>query len=163
MYCPRCGAQNKAEQKYCRQCGLPLTIVRLALEGQADKAIEKYKKGRDSISGGVITLSLCSIGALINILLTPNPWNLYLATLNLVLGLLIAIPMVITGYKRLSQADRLVRMKDQSQRMIDEQSQQIDGSLSAASVTDPLLSRPLTPRSVTEQTTLNLTIPKGEH
>src|ERR1041384_5229288 len=120
MYCPRCGAQNKAEQKYCRQCGLPLTIVRLALEGQADKAIEKYKKGRDSISGGVITLSLCSIGALINILLTPNPWNLYLATLNLVLGLLIAIPMVITGYKRLSQADRLVRMKDQSQRMIDE-------------------------------------------
>jgi hypothetical protein len=163
MYCPKCSAQNQAEQKYCRQCGLPLTTVQLVLEGHADEAIAKYKKGRGSISGGVIILSLASIGALINILLVPGPWNGYLATLNLVLGLLIALPMVIAGYTRLSQADRLVSGKDQSRRMIDQQSQQIDASLSAASGADPLLSRPLTPGSVTEQTTLNLKIPEGEH
>jgi hypothetical protein len=162
MYCPKCSAQNNGEQKYCRRCGLPLTTVQLALEGRADEVIAKYKKGRGSISSSVVILSLTVIGALINIILVPGPWNLYLATLNLVLGLLTALPMIIFGYTRLWQADRLLSSKEQSPRMIDEQSRQIDGSLSAAAITDSLLSRPLTPHSVTERTTLNLGIPKGD-
>ena len=162
MYCPQCSAQNQGEPKYCRRCGLPLTTVQLALEGRADEVIAKYKKGRGSISGSVAALCISSIGALINIILVPGPWNVYLALLNLVMGLLIALPMIITGYTRLRQADRLVSTKEQNRQMIDEPSQQIDGSLSAGAVTDPLLSRPVTPSSVTEQTTLNLKIPNGE-
>ena len=162
MYCPKCSAQNEGEPKYCRRCGLPLTTVQLALEGRADELIAKYKKGRGAISGGVIAPSLACIGALINIFSIPGPWSFYLATLNLVLGILIALPMIIIGYRRLWQADRLLSAKEPSRPMIEEQSEQIDGSLPAAPVTDPLLSRPLPPSSVTEQTTLNLRLPKRE-
>lgn len=37
MFCPHCGSENKLE-KYCRQCGLSLTAVRLALDGRIDEA-----------------------------------------------------------------------------------------------------------------------------
>jgi hypothetical protein len=39
MYCPQCGSENDPDKKYCRSCGLPLSAVRLALEGRVDAAI----------------------------------------------------------------------------------------------------------------------------
>jgi hypothetical protein len=34
MYCPSCGAQNKEEVKFCRVCGVNLSMVPQALTGQ---------------------------------------------------------------------------------------------------------------------------------
>jgi hypothetical protein len=163
MYCPKCSAQNEAEQQYCRRCGLSLAIVQLALEGRADAAIAQYKKGRSTLSKSVITLSIFAFAALVNPLLVTNPWASYLMLINLVLGLVIALPMAVTGYVRLSRAERLLSTKDQSRRMIEDQSQQSGPTLSPAPVTDPLRSMPLAPNSVTEHTTLKLKSPEREH
>ena len=102
MYCPKCSAQNETEQKYCRQCGLPFTVLNLALEGRVDEAVENYKKSGGSLSFSTIILALCLLGALINLLLIPGPWNVYAVVANSIVGLVIALPMIIAGHVRLS-------------------------------------------------------------
>ncbi|MFN2510584.1 MAG: zinc ribbon domain-containing protein [Pyrinomonadaceae bacterium] len=163
MYCPKCSAQNENEQKYCRRCGLPLSILNLAIEGRVDEAVPQYKKGGDSLSGSTITLGLCLIGALINLLLVPAPWNVYAVVANSIIGLVIALPMIITGHVRLSRAKRLLSLEDPILRSIKAESHRTATLLPPAAVTDPLLSPGPIPSSVTEQTTLNLKSPERKH
>ena len=163
MFCPKCSAQNETEQKYCRQCGLPLTIVNLALEGRVDEALAQYKKGGGALSGGTITLGLCLIGALINLILIPGPWNGYAVLANSIIGLVIALPMIITGHVRLSRAKRLLSSEDHTHLLIKAESHRTAELLPPASVTDSLLSPMPIPGSVTEQTTLNLKSPERKH
>lgn len=163
MYCPKCSAQNEAEQKYCRRCGLPLTVVNLALEGRVDEALAQYKKGGGSLSGGTITLGLCLIGALINLILIPGPWNGYAVLANSIIGLVIALPMIITGHVRLSRAKRLLSSENPTHHLMKAESHQPATLLPPAAVTDPLLSPVPIPSSVTEHTTLNLKSPEREH
>ncbi|HSE32418.1 MAG TPA: zinc ribbon domain-containing protein [Pyrinomonadaceae bacterium] len=40
MFCPECGSDNDADKKYCSNCGQPLSVVRLALDGRVDAAIK---------------------------------------------------------------------------------------------------------------------------
>lgn len=163
MYCPKCSAQNETEQKYCRRCGLPLTIARLALEGRVDEALAQYKKGGDSLSFSTILLAICLFGALINLFLIPGPWNGYAVVANSILGLVIALPLIITGLVRLSRAKRLLSSEDQTPRLKKAESHQTAALLPPATVTDPVLSRASIPSSVTEQTTLNLKTPEQKH
>jgi hypothetical protein len=103
------------------------------------------------------------LGALVNILLSPIPWNLYLAIGNLVLGLIVAVPMLISGYLNLSRADRALNPEDQSSRSLQTgQQSSKPAALPPALPTDSLLSGSLAPGSVTEQTTLNLRRPDRE-
>jgi len=163
MYCPKCSAQNETEQKYCRQCGLPFTFLKLALEGRVDEAVANYKKGGNSLSWSTIILALCLFGALINLFLIPGPWNGYAVVANSIVGLVIAFPMIITGLVRLSRAKRLLSSEDQAHRLIKAESHQTATLLPPAAVTDPLLSRVPIPGSVTEQTTLHLKSPERKH
>ena len=162
MYCPKCSAQNETEQKYCRLCGQPLAVLQLALEGKVDEAVAKYQKGGDSLSGSTIALGLCLFGALINLLLIPSPWNVYAVVANSIVGLVIALPMIISGHVHLSRAKRLLSSEDQAHRLLKAESQTAT-LLPSATVTDPLLSRLPIPGSVTEQTTRNLESPETKH
>jgi hypothetical protein len=163
MYCPKCGAQNETEQKYCRLCGQPLAVLQLALEGRVDEAVAKYQKGGYSLSGSTIALGLCLFGALINLLLIPSPWNVYAVVANSIVGLVIALPMIISGHVRISRANRLLSSEDQAHRVLKAESHQTETLLPPATVTDPLLSRVPIPGSVTEQTTRNLESPERKH
>ena len=145
MYCPKCNAQNETEQKYC-------------LEGRVDEAMAQYKKGGDSLSGSTITLGLCLIGALINLLLVPAPWNVYAVVANSIIGLVIALPMIIAGHVRLSRAKRLLSSEDPSHHLVNAKSYRTATLLPPA--TDPLLSPVPIPSPVTEHTTLNLKSPE---
>jgi hypothetical protein len=40
MFCPQCGSENNLEKGYCSRCGLPLTAVRLALDGRIQQAVQ---------------------------------------------------------------------------------------------------------------------------
>ncbi len=60
MYCPKCGAQNAEDVKYCRVCGVNLSLVPKALSGELPQddlpfherrklrrqAYEEYRKQR---------------------------------------------------------------------------------------------------------------------
>ena len=60
MYCPNCGKQNSAEQKFCRSCGLSLEKVVASLAEQLsasdfDKNLQERKRKVDrwlNITGG---------------------------------------------------------------------------------------------------------------
>ena len=161
MYCPKCSAQNETEQKYCRHCGLPLTIVQLGLEGRVDEALAMYKKGGDSLSGGTIALVLCLVTAIINMFLIPGPWNGYVVVANSIVGLLIALPMIIAGHVRLARARRVLGSDDDhAHQLVKGESPATAALFPPAALTDPLPSRSAVPGLVTEQTTLNLKSPE---
>src|SRR5687767_8843399 len=156
MYCPKCSAQNEPEQKYCPHCGLTLAPVRLALDGRAEEAIAKFQRGKKSIYGSAMTLGIWSGCALINTLLIPSPWNVYVAGVNVALGLLIAVPMGVTGYARLSRAERVLDRKGNRGNALEDQSRHSQLPVPKASTTNPLFSSAPAPGSVTEHTTRNL-------
>lgn len=102
MYCPRCSAENRNEQKYCRGCGLALPGVRMALEGRLTPGIDLLKKDYDYLAGGVVTLAIFVFIALISFFFdSSRNWSIFI---NLLLGLLIAGPIIYRGLKRVEAA-----------------------------------------------------------
>ena len=155
MYCPRCNIQNKSEEKYCRQCGLPLGSVRLALEGRAEEATSQYKKGGGSLSAGAIILTVCVLIALLNFFLSSEPRN-YGVLINLLIGLLVALPMIVAGLVRVSRAERLLKDKGLAISLVGKQTDE-PALLSPADHQNDLPVESLSsPNSVTEQGTLKL-------
>jgi hypothetical protein len=158
MFCPRCSAQNKPDQKFCRHCGLSLPGVRLALEGKIDEASATIEKDFNKLASGVFTLAIFAL-----IALASSFFSGFNAAINLILGLLIAGPMIYIGLKRLERSIKLIDPKEQNQKRISEpadqaspnQAEQANAALTPVPDTDPLLSTPA-PGSVAEHTTLNL-------
>jgi hypothetical protein len=154
MFCPRCGAQNKIESRYCRECGLPLTSVRLTLEGRVDEAAARLEKVEGSLTDGAATLGIFVFIALINFFFDSS--KNWLVFINLILGLLIAGPMIYKGAKRLEWTRKLMDGKEQL-RPLDAEPP-LHSAVFSPSIpdTDPLQAKPLISGSVTEHTTLNL-------
>ena len=70
MYCPNCGNQNSAEQKFCRSCGLGLQKVAQTLSEQLpnklDLSLQQKKERFEKL--GVAALSVFGVGVAIPIL-----------------------------------------------------------------------------------------------
>src|SRR5688572_19799160 len=70
MYCPNCGNQNSADQKFCRSCGLGLQKVAQTLSEQLptklDVSLQQKKERFERL--GVAALSIFGVGVLIPIL-----------------------------------------------------------------------------------------------
>ncbi len=159
MFCPRCGAENNLEQKYCRRCGLQLAAARIALQGSIDEALTRHKKAEDLLSGGSITLVIFILVALANVLLNTGPWN-YGVIINLLLGLVITVPLIATGLVRLRRARRALEPKDGQSQLASDQSPGAGAFTPSAHTTDRLLSPAAAPHSIAEQTTLHLKSPE---
>ena len=67
MYCPNCGNQNSAEQKFCRSCGLGLQKVTQTLSEQLptrhDVSLQQKKERYEKL--GVAALSIFGVGVAI--------------------------------------------------------------------------------------------------
>lgn len=70
MYCPNCGKQNSADQKFCRSCGLGLQKVAKTLSEQVptklDLSLQQKKERFEKL--GVIALSIFGAGVAIPVL-----------------------------------------------------------------------------------------------
>lgn len=158
MFCPKCGAQNKIEQKFCRNCGQSLPAVRMALEGRIDEAVARLEKDFDKLSSGAVTLVIFTI-----IALAISFFSFDSTTINLIIGLLIAGPMIYKGIRRLKSSIALLDQKELAQVKKDsspaptklEQGDYSNAALPSAPDTDPIL-QPPTPVSITEETTHKL-------
>lgn len=155
MFCPLCSTHNESQQGYCRQCGLSLGGVRLAVSGRAEEALSRYKKGGGALSGGTIVLIVCVLIALMNFFLSSGPRN-YGVLINLLIGLLVALPLIISGMVRVSRAGGLLKDEDLAIR-------QMRGQTDEPAPLPPGTGRIVPPAgsssagdSVTEQTTLRL-------
>ena len=67
MYCPNCGKQNSADQKFCRSCGLGLQKVAQTLSEQLptklDRSLQQKKERFEKL--GVAALSVFGAGVAI--------------------------------------------------------------------------------------------------
>ena len=117
MFCPRCAAENELRQGYCRQCGLGLADVALALNGAATESIAKLKSGSHLMNGGIgVLTSFMLVAVMITIISITqgHPVLVAIAMLNAVLGALIGLPLVIVGKMRVTQASRLLSGEESS-------------------------------------------------
>ena len=158
MYCPQCGDHNETQQGFCRQCGLSLVSVRLAVQGRVDEVMTKFGKAEDLVAGGLLTFSIFFIGAIISLVLGGTaPF-----AISLVIGLLICLPIVITGLVRVDRLRRLLDPKNMSSDRLLKDAGPPVGELAAVRSTDPLADNLPVPNSITENTTLNLKTPGGD-
>lgn len=153
MFCPRCATENKPEQRYCRQCGLTLPSVKLALEGHVDEAIEKLKKSKTALEWGFIILIIGLLNAGINVLL--HAWQS--AIFSGVIGLLAGKVLILIALLRIWRADKLLNLTGKK---IEPAAlagpEPAEAALPPAPITEELKRAPSRPASVVEQTTLKL-------
>ncbi len=107
MFCPRCSAQNKLEQKFCRNCGLSLPSVRLALEGKVDEAAADLKRSYEQLGPGIWMIWFFMLAALINAFLWD--WGV---VVNLVLGFLITLRWFLRGFKQFENVMKRLEGKE---------------------------------------------------
>lgn len=154
MFCPRCSTENGSEESYCRKCGLALTDVRLALQGNATESLAKLKSGSHIMNGGIATIAIFMLVAfLISLIGTTqgHPFLLAVAMINALFGAIVGLPLVLVGTVRVSQASRLLS-GEKPTRAID--SQRKRESLNAGDEFEGNRLPP--PGSVTDRTTLDL-------
>jgi hypothetical protein len=155
MFCPRCATENRKEQRYCRQCGLTLTSIRLALDGQVDEAIQKYKKSESTLDWGFIILLIGGLNAGINAFLHAWPVVIFSG----VMGFVVGITLILIGLSRMGYAGKILNppeKKIEPDAHALNHSEYAATSLPPAPVTEELKETPAPPASVVENTTIKL-------
>lgn len=153
MFCPRCATENQKEQRYCRQCGLTLPSVKLALEGHVDEAIEKLKKSKTALEWGFIILIIGLLNAGINLLL--HAWQS--AIFSGVIGLLVGKVLILIALLRIWRADKLLNLTEKKdEQKVLAQPERDESALPPAPITEELRRTPAPAPSVVENTTIKL-------
>lgn len=152
MFCPQCGTENEAEQSFCRKCGLPLSAVRLAVDGSVAKALAKVKQSDKALRNGTfvsalllaITLYAAVRSGPFEIVIDPLVLRISNWMVGLFVTLVLGLPIVIVGLIRLRHARRLLEApQEKPTSLLNE-----DGNTTALP--------PATTISVTEETTMKL-------
>ena len=128
----------------------------IALKGKLQDATINVKKGSDLVAIGLIIIGICKLNILLNLFVSSDRWGILF---NVMLALLVAVPLIVIGVKRLTRAEKILVPKDEiDQSAIDasiDTSSELVNQLPAAD-TDRSISIP----SVTEHTTLELKGPE---
>ena len=93
MYCPTCSTHSSDGAKFCKSCGMNLTVVTQALNGGVvvsdpirDREFKRARKQvSDGIQGSAVGAALLIAAALPYFLIPRTPW-VYTASLLLALG-----------------------------------------------------------------------------
>ena len=93
MYCPSCSTQSSDGAKFCKTCGMNLSVITQALNGGVvvsdpfrDREFKRARKQiSDGIHGSAIGAALLVAAALSYFLIPKNPW-IYTVSLLLALG-----------------------------------------------------------------------------
>jgi Predicted membrane protein len=151
MFCPKCGANNLDEQRYCRGCGHGLASHRLAMEGKVEDAGTHIKSGSLLVSIGLIVVGIVKLNLILNLIFSPSKFGVIF---NLLLLLIVAVPLIVAGIFRLGRAKRALSSPPEAS---DEAVAASEAAqLAAAPTTDHLIDMPL----VTEHTTFELKEPE---
>lgn len=153
MFCPLCGSENNSEKNYCRQCGLPLSAVRLAVDGRVDEAI-KTVEGDQKLTGYRFRIGIASFLILVAIATIFTGGRIGFS--NIQSAALILIMMMIFFVLLSRKSHRVARLLD------------AEDQSAAANVTSSFTGRNqlreggpsgpniVAPDSITEQSTLEL-------
>jgi hypothetical protein len=156
MFCPRCGTENTSQQSYCRHCGLSLLGARLSLEGRADDALTKIKKGMNALSGALIAVAIF-IPIVVVALLSMGKLNILNFALCMAIVFAVTLPFVLNSLVRFWRAERLFKLSAKSLNPLASGAKDTN-ALPAPGPIDGQISIPKAPVhiSATEGTTLTL-------
>jgi len=165
MYCPNCGTQASADQKFCRSCGLNLQAISQMLTGQRPAAepsialveiVERFQSHRQKmLRWGFITLWIgITVAAFLGIVggsLTSINWDLgqLIASLAGLGGLILLVGIGLMIYSRFLPRVPAYRPSPQPTALPQAESRM---GLPPKRYTEPV-------PSVTEQTTVKLEAP----
>jgi hypothetical protein len=161
MFCPKCGIQNKDEQKFCRGCGQSLTSLQVALNLKLEETATKLTKDMDKLASGAVTMA---IFLMIAFLVHTFGGDRITVTLNLFLGLLIGGSLTYAGIKRLKRSIKSLDPKEQAKPLAKadpagfELPDLASVAMPAVPDTDPLVVEPAS-LAITEHTTHHLNRP----
>jgi uncharacterized membrane protein YvbJ len=114
MFCPQCGSENNLEKGYCRQCGLSLTAVRLALDGRVQEAI-KISDGDRKLWRYRLRVGIASLFILIAIATIVTGGKIGFSNIQSAAFVLIIIMILFIHVSRKShRIARLLGAEDQS-------------------------------------------------
>ena len=110
MFCPNCGKENQADQKFCRSCGLKLDavlqVVAELLPSEECAALQKRKRIIEklgiaslSIAGLIGLMSLIFAAALYKLVLFGPEFMFWASAIALMVFLMVAA--VLIGYSKL--------------------------------------------------------------
>jgi hypothetical protein len=120
----------------------------IALKGKLQDATINVKKGSDLVAIGLIIIGICKLNILLNLFVNSDRWGILF---NVMLALMIGVPLIVIGVKRLTRAEKILTPKDEPDQSAIDTSSELLKQLPAAD-TDRSISIP----SVTEHTTLEL-------
>ena len=127
MFCPNCGKENQADQKFCRSCGLKLDavlqVVAELLPSEESAALQKRKRILEklgfvslSIAGLIGLMSLIFAAALYKLVLFGPEFMFWVSAIALFVFLMAAA--VLIGYSKLfmrvEKADPQLAAPDES-------------------------------------------------
>src|ERR1041385_3909845 len=104
MYCPTCATLSSEGVKFCKSCGMNLSVVTQALNGGVvvsdplrDREFKRARKQiSDGINGSAIGAGLLVAAALAFFLVPPSPW-IYTASLLIALAGIVKLFRSIAG------------------------------------------------------------------
>ena len=155
MFCPKCGAYDELQQKFCRQCGQTLANIQIALHSQVDESVKYLEDAKKWLNGGSITLLVFTLVAftfMIAGFAKVNPILTNIAIINALFGLFIGLPLIFFGKHQLNQALRKLSPTVPTTNQF--QPTKHDASTALLMNASPFQTEP--EASVTEQTTRNL-------
>jgi len=109
MFCPQCGSENNLEKNYCRQCGLTLSTVRLAMDGRVDNAIKIVDREK-SLWRYRFRLGISSLFILIAIATIVTGGKIGFSNIQSAAVILIIVMIVFMHFSRKSH--RIARLLD---------------------------------------------------
>jgi len=165
MFCPKCGAQNDATQSFCRQCGLGLTAVVLAAQGNAAESLAKLKCSEKWVGQGIAALvvfTVLALGIASLTFISQEPSLFSIALINLLMGCVIALPVLLLGLRKLKQGTALLSTPPVRRLSPNVDSGEETGNPGTMLTTeiDSDFSLRLNHPSVTEHTTIELSEPR---
>jgi hypothetical protein len=153
MFCPNCGQENQADQKFCRSCGLKLDAVLQVVADQfpSEEYAALLRRKRKFERLGLGALSIAGLIGLMLLLFTVGLYKLIVFGPEVLFGLSIVaviffllLSVVLIGYPKL-----FMRFEK-----VDPQLAPLDESTSIQTTGKLLEDRPFEPvPSVTENTT----------
>jgi len=150
MFCPQCGSENGPEKNYCRQCGLPLSAVRLALDGRVDNAI-KIVDGDKNLWRYRFRIGIASLLILIGISTILTGGTIGFSNIQSAAVILIIVMIVFIHFSRKSR--RIARLLDTED---DSAPLNLAGREQQAVANGTRDTNIVGPSSITEQSTLKL-------
>lgn len=117
MFCPQCGAEASPDLRFCRSCGLSLSRVEAALDDRLDGALAELQHGARALKIGLVSMGLFGLVAIVAAA-SSGPFDVTVGPLlvrvsdwgvSLILALLLGMPAVGLGYRRIRRAARQIQ------------------------------------------------------